>query len=68
MKANEIGKIAKNTFGIGGLLTPGEFGEERTFLKLSEIESQFLGCHIHNLFPKRICYSGFSHMSTNPRC
>jgi hypothetical protein len=32
MKANEIGKIAKNTFGIGGLLAPGEFGEERAFL------------------------------------
>ena len=37
VKTNEIGKIAKNTFGIGGLLVSGEFGEDRTFLNLPEI-------------------------------
>jgi len=68
MKINEIGKIVKNTFGIGGLLVPGEFGEDRTFLNLPEIEPQFLNCQISNLVPKLMCYSGFSLMSTTPRC
>jgi hypothetical protein len=67
MKTNEIGKIAKNTFGIGVLLVPGEFGEERTFLDLPEIGPRFLDCQIRNLVPKLMCYSGFLHMSTIPR-
>jgi hypothetical protein len=68
MKINEIGKIAKNTFEIGGLLVPGEFGEDRTFLKLPEIEPRFFDCQMRNLVPKLMCYSGFSHMSASPRC
>jgi hypothetical protein len=68
LKTNEIGKIAKNTFGIGGLLVPGEFGEDRTFLKLPEIEPRFLDCQIRNLVAKLMCSSGFSRVSTSPRC
>ena len=68
MKTNEISKIAKNTYGKGGLLVPGEFGEERTFLNLPEIEPRFLNCQMRNLVPKLMWFSGFSHMSTTPHC